>query len=155
MKDRYFYVRWLVDCLKKSTDPEHGPFAAMVVGLDGLIMSLGRNSVVAYCDPTAHAEIVAIRRAAEHLGTHNLAYCTLYTTCEPCPMCAAAIYWAGISEVVYIATEQDADGMGFADKVIRHQVKLVPSERGRPFIHDSSLYAEVADYMKNWKGNRY
>jgi tRNA(Arg) A34 adenosine deaminase TadA len=91
-----------------------GPFAALVVR-DGKIVGEGANTVTITCDPTAHAEVNAIRAAAKELGTFTLAGCELYTSCEPCPMCLAAAYWARVDAVYYGASAADAARAGFDD----------------------------------------
>ncbi len=91
-----------------------GPFGAVVVK-DGVIIGRGWNTVTSRNDPTAHAEIVAIRRACRRLGSFRLDGCVLYASCEPCPMCLAAIYWARIKRVYFAATRDDAAGAGFDD----------------------------------------
>ncbi len=95
-----------------------GPFGAVIVDGNGNIVSDGNNMVIKNNDPTAHAEIVAIRRAAEKLGTYDLSDCTLYTSCEPCPMCLSAIIWANIKTVYYGNTKKDAADIGFRDDMI-------------------------------------
>jgi len=94
---------------------EGGPFGAVIVKKDTII-SQAHNRVLASHDPTAHAEILAIREAGRSLNTLNLSECTLYTTCEPCPMCLAAVIWARISSVYYGCTRQDAARIGFRDE---------------------------------------
>jgi guanine deaminase len=105
-----------------------GPFGALIVR-GGEVIAASGNRVVAEADPTAHAEVLAIRRAASQLGTHILSDCVLYTSCEPCPMCLGAIYWAGITRVVYAATREDAAAAGFNDDLIYREIALAPSER--------------------------
>ena len=97
-----------------SEDGVHGPFGA-IVARDGVVLGEGWNRVVADRDPTAHAEVMAIRAAASRAGTHALEGCTIYCSCEPCPMCLAAIYWARIERVVYACTAEDAREAGFDD----------------------------------------
>jgi guanine deaminase len=92
-----------------------GPFGA-VVARSGEIIAKAHNRVLKTNDPTAHAEVVAIRRAAKKLGTFDLSDCEIYSTCEPCPMCLAAIYWANIKKVFYGCTRKDAEKIGFRDK---------------------------------------
>lgn len=92
-----------------------GPFGAVIVK-DGVVISKGHNLVVASHDPTAHGEVVAIRRAAKKLGTFDLSGCELYTTAEPCPMCLWAIYWANVDKVFYGCTVTDTERIGFRDK---------------------------------------
>ena len=98
-----------------------GPFGA-VVARDGEIISEAFNEVVNSADPTAHAEILAIRKACEQIRSHTLIDCTLYTSCEPCPMCLGAIYWAGIKNVIYAANRIDAEKAGFSDKFIYEEM---------------------------------
>lgn len=94
-----------------------GPFGAVIV-LNGEVVGKGHNRVTSANDPTAHAEVEAIREACSRLGTHQLNGATLYATCEPCPMCLSAIYWAGIGMVYYAADRNDAARIGFNDKFI-------------------------------------
>lgn len=92
-----------------------GPFGAVIAGPDGKVLAVSSNSVLRDHDPTAHAEINAIRQAARVLGTHDLSGCVLYTTCYPCPMCMGAVLWANIREIVYGCRPSDADAIGFRD----------------------------------------
>ncbi len=105
-----------------------GPFGAVVVH-EGRVVGRGHNTVITTNDPTAHAEINAIREAATSLGRFNLSDCTLYTTCEPCPMCYAAIYWARIATVYRGATQKDAEKIGFDDKAIYEDLAAAPGDR--------------------------
>ena len=102
---------------------EGGPFGAVIVDKDGKIISNGNNKVIKNNDPTAHAEIVAIRQACEKLNTYDLSECKLYTSCEPCPMCLSAIIWANIKEVYYGCTKEDAGEIGFRDDIIYDYLK--------------------------------
>lgn len=110
-----------------------GPFAALVVK-DGEIIATGVNQVTATNDPTAHAEMVAIREACRKLKTFQLEGCDIYTTCEPCPMCVGAIYWARPARVFFANTRADAKRIGFDDQFIFEQVRLPVGERSIPFI---------------------
>lgn len=94
-----------------------GPFGAVIVK-DGKVISAGTNNVTAKNDPTAHAEVDAIRKAAKNLKNFDLSECELYTSCEPCPMCLSAIYWARISRIYYGNTKKDAAKIGFIDDFI-------------------------------------
>ena len=94
-----------------------GPFGAVIVK-DGVVVGIGNNHVVKNNDPTAHAEVMAIRNACEILGTFDLTGCTLYTSCYPCPMCFSAIIWANITTVYYGNTKEDAADIGFRDEMI-------------------------------------
>ncbi len=105
-----------------------GPFGAVIVK-DGKIIAEGFNRVTTSNDPTAHAEIVAIRAACESLAAFSLRGCEIYTSCEPCPMCLAAIYWARIPTVYYANTRADAAAIGFDDDFIYRQVPLPPEQR--------------------------
>ena len=105
-----------------------GPFGAVVVR-DGAIVARGWNSVTSALDPTAHAEVVAIRRACRALGSFSLAGCNLYASCEPCPKCLAAAYWARVDRLVFAATRDDAARAGFDDAFIYDQVPLPAAER--------------------------
>jgi len=108
-----------------------GPFGAVVVK-DGVIIGEGRNNVVPGADPTQHAEIVAIRAACAALGTHDLAGAVLYTSCEPCPMCLSATWWARISEVIYGNDRADAAAIGFDDAAIYEEVARPLHTRALP-----------------------
>jgi tRNA(Arg) A34 adenosine deaminase TadA len=124
-----------------------GPFGA-VVARDGVIVARGWNAVTSSLDPTAHAEVVAIRRACRKLGTFQLAGCVLYSSCEPCPMCLAAAYWARVDRLVYAATRDDAAHAGFDDTFIYDQVPLAPEARS---LHtDRLLRAEAVAVFKEW-----
>ena len=100
---------------EKSVRVGSSPFGAVVVR-DGVVIARAHNTVVSKHDPTAHAEVNAIRTACKKLGTFDLSGCDLYSSCEPCPMCAAAITWANISHVYYAVDRSDADKIGFRDK---------------------------------------
>lgn len=107
------------DCAKHGANcGEGGPFGAAIVDKEGNIIAQGNNMVLKNNDPTAHAEVTVIRKACEKLRTYDLSGCTLYTSCEPCPMCLSAIIWANIKEVYYACTKDDAGSIGFRDDVI-------------------------------------
>ncbi|MFN8354724.1 MAG: nucleoside deaminase [Spirosomataceae bacterium] len=105
-----------------------GPFGAVIVK-DGVVVGKGHNSVTSTNDPTAHAEVVAIRDACQRLGTFHLTGCELYTSCEPCPMCLGAIYWARPDRVYYANTREDAAAIGFDDAFIYDEVPLPLDQR--------------------------
>lgn len=105
-----------------------GPFGA-VIARGGEIISTGVNRVTVNCDPTAHAEVSAIRAAAQKLGTFNLSGCDIYSSCEPCPMCLGAIYWARLDRLFYGNTKADAARIGFDDAFIYKELALPLSER--------------------------
>ena len=124
-----------------------GPFGA-VVSKNGKIISEAHNSVVLNSDPTAHAEILAIRQAALFLRSHDLSDCTLYSSCEPCPMCLGAIYWAGIKKVVYACDRNDAEAAGFCDKLIYNEIALDPSNRKIKFLRITDTGSK--EVFKKW-----
>ncbi len=130
---------------------EGGPFGAVIVDNKGNIVANGNNRVLKYKDPTAHAEVVAIREAGKILNTHNLAGYTLYTSCEPCPMCLSAIIWANIKDVYYGCTKKDAAEIGFRDDDIYEFIK-----GNNNMISMKQLDREdCIDVMKKYKGNMY
>jgi guanine deaminase len=112
----------LEEALRGMQSNEGGPFGAVVVR-EGKIIGSGHNEVLKTNDPTAHAEITAIRRASEALRTHDLSECVLYTSCYPCPMCMGAIFWARIPRVYYAATMEDAAEGGFDDRVFYEMIR--------------------------------
>ena len=109
-----------------------GPFGCVIVK-DGEIIASAYNEVLINNDPTAHAEMLAIRRACKKLNSHQLEGCEIYTTCEPCPMCLGAIYWSRPQKVYYAASRNDANQAGFDDEYIYRQLSLPNSERLIPF----------------------
>lgn len=124
-----------------------GPFGAVVVK-DGLVVGEGRNAVVPGQDPTAHAEVVAIRRACAALGTHDLTGAVIYTSCEPCPMCLGAIWWARIGEIVYANDRADAAAIGFDDAAIYEEVCRPLPARRLPLRR--LLAAEAIEAFRLW-----
>ena len=125
-----------------------GPFGAVVVR-ENTIISEAYNRVVLNHDPTAHAEVAAIRSAASILGSHNLEDCAIYSSCEPCPMCLGAIYWAGIREVYYASTRKDAEDAGFSDRMIYDELALVPELRAVKFTRVNNGAAN--EVFRRWK----
>jgi guanine deaminase len=105
-----------------------GPFGAVIVR-DGAIVAAQGNQVTSSCDPTAHAEICAIREASRKLGVFSLQGCVLYSSCEPCPMCLAAVYWARLDGLYFAATREDAAAAGFDDARVYSQIALPPEQR--------------------------
>ena len=118
-----------------------GPFGSVVV-LDGKIIGKGGNQVSSHNDPTAHAEIVAIRDACKNIQDFDLTGAVLYATCEPCPMCLSAIYWANIGKVFFSSTRQQAAAIGFKDNHIYEELSLLPVDRKIPFISVETAQAE-------------
>lgn len=124
-----------------------GPFGA-VVARDGEVVATGVNRVTADCDPTAHAEVRAIRAAAARLGTFDLRGCELFSSCEPCPMCLGAVYWARLDRLFYASTKADAAGAGFDDSFIYDEMPLRPDERSLPSVQ--MLRDEAARVFEAW-----
>lgn len=108
---------------KTMNSDQGGPFGAAVIDRDGTVLSVASNTVLGDADPTAHAEINAIRKAAREKGTHDLTGCVLYTTAYPCPMCLGATIWANIKTVVYGCRPEDADAIGFRDDFIYEYIR--------------------------------
>lgn len=125
-----------------------GPFGS-VIAKEGEIIATGVNRVTSNCDPTAHAEINAIRNAAKKLGTFNLSGCEIYASCEPCPMCLGAIYWSHLDKLYYGNTQQDAASIGFDDEFIYKEIELKPDERHLPSEH--LLNNEAIKAFDEWK----
>src|SRR5687767_12577224 len=111
-----------------------GPFGCVIVK-DGVIIGVGFNEVTATNDPTAHAEVTAIRRACTHLGAYQLTGCDVYTSCEPCPMCLGAIYWARPRRVIFANTKAEAAAIAFDDQFIYQEMEKSPADRRIQFIH--------------------
>jgi tRNA(Arg) A34 adenosine deaminase TadA len=132
--DEDFLARAVALSREHMENGRGGPFGAVVVR-DGRILSEGWNEVTSTNDPTAHAEVVAIRRACHAIGDFSLAGATLYTSCEPCPMCLASAYWARISRIVYANTRHEAGAIGFDDSFIYDEIPLDPATRSVPAIH--------------------
>ncbi|HTF81042.1 MAG TPA: nucleoside deaminase [Cytophagales bacterium] len=137
MEDTHvYYLKRAVALSRYGMENNYGgPFGCIIVK-DGIVVGEGFNRVTSSNDPTAHAEIVAIRDACSTLGTFQLEGCILYTSCEPCPMCMGAIYWARPLQVIYANTRVDAAAIGFDDKLIYDEIKVEElSNRRIPFIH--------------------
>ncbi|EKD30617.1 MAG: CMP/dCMP deaminase zinc-binding [uncultured bacterium] len=127
-----------------------GPFGAVIVK-DGTVISTASNSVTIDNDPTAHAEVNAIRSACAKLKTFNLTGCTLYTSCEPCPMCLSAAYWAHIDKIYYSAGRDDAQKAGFSDAFIYDEFSKQMSERSIPI--EQILKNEGVEPFDEWMRN--
>ncbi len=144
-------MRRAIDLAVRNVRSGHGgPFGAVVVR-NGEIIAEGVNAVTATNDPTAHAEIVAIREACRRLGTFRLDGCELYCSCEPCPMCLGAIYWAHIDRVFYGASADEASAAGFDDDFIYRQISIPPPDRVipmRPLLGHEAMRAFDA-----WNGS--
>lgn len=127
-----------------------GPFGAVIVR-DGEIIAEGRNEVTSANDPTAHAEVSAIRQACRKLGTFALTDCDIYTSCEPCPMCLSAIYWARLRRMVYANAREDAARIGFDDEFLYQEVAKAIDDRTLPTRR--LLPDEAIEAFKAWDAN--
>lgn len=142
------FMREAIRLADESVERGGGPFGAVIVK-DGAIVARGANSVTLDNDPTAHAEVNAIRAACRSLGTFDLSGCTVYTSCEPCPMCLAAIYWAGISRIYYGNTRKDAAAIDFADDHIYNELSRPLEQRSVPIT--PLLRNEALHTFTRWK----
>ena len=141
------FMRRAIALANASVERGGGPFGAVIVK-DGEVIAEGSNSVTLNTDPTAHAEVTAIRKACRKLGTFHLEDCTIYTSCEPCPMCLGAIYWAGIKRIYYGNTRKDAADIDFADDFIYEELARPLDERRlpiRPLLRD-----EAQESFRRW-----
>ena len=127
-----------------------GPFGAVIVR-NGLVVSRAWNRVIRDQDPTAHAEVNAIREACRAVKRFHLEDCELYTSCEPCPMCLGAIYWARLNAVYYAATRDDADQIGFSDARIYNEIASLPAERAMRFVKMDT--AAAVSVMRAWRAD--
>lgn len=151
-KEMQYLERAIALSKKGMESGEGGPFGCVIVK-DGEIVGEGCNKVTSSNDPTAHAEVVAIREACKHLGTYQLSDCEIYTSCEPCPMCLGAIYWARPKRVVYANTRYDAAAIEFDDDLIYQEIKAPINDRQIPFIHQPLVSAkEVFQLWKQMEG---
>lgn len=142
------YMRRAIELsLEHMQAGDGGPFGCVVVR-DGEVVAEGHNRVTSSNDPTAHAEVTAIRGACRVLDTFNLAGCELFTSCEPCPMCLGAIYWARLDRVFYANTKVDAAAVGFDDAFIYDELALPIGGRKVPFV--SMLRDEALAVFRAW-----
>lgn len=132
----------------ESVNSGGGPFGA-VIARNGEIVAEGSNNVTLHHDPTAHAEVSAIREACRKLETFDLSGCDIYTSCEPCPMCLGAIYWAHIDKIYYANDRRDAADIGFDDDFIYQEIALKPTERTKP--SEILLREEAIEAFKQWE----
>lgn len=146
-KDEEFMRRAIALAQNGIDANQGGPFGAVVVR-DNEIVGEGCNRVTSTSDPTAHAEIVAIRAACERLGDFQLDGCTLYTSCEPCPMCLGAIYWARPARVFYAATREDAARIGFDDQFIYEEIEKNFEHRQMKLVN--LMRDEGLTVFENW-----
>ena len=142
------FMRQAIALAVENVENGGGPFGAVIVK-DGVVVATGVNRVVPNNDPTAHAEVNAIRAACVKLGTFDLSGCVIYTSCEPCPMCLGAIYWAHLDKIYYGATQFDAAAVDFDDSFIYRELELKPSDREKPV--ENMLHAEAQAPFNAWR----
>ena len=149
MTDHDKFMRMAIDLAENNvTQGQGGPFGAVIVK-DGMVVARSANKVVPTNDPTAHAEVSAIRLACQELGTFSLEGCVIYTSCEPCPMCLGAIYWARIDHIYYANTKADAAAIGFDDQFIYEELDLPMNQRKLPVIQ--LMRDEALNAFKLWE----
>lgn len=147
-KDNNKWMRRAIDLSIENVANGGGPFGAVIVRDDKLIAE-GCNRVTANNDPTAHAEVSAIRAACQKTGSFKLEGCTIYTSCEPCPMCLSAIYWAGISRIYYGNNKHDAERIDFSDKFIYDEIAKPYAERSIPI--ECMMHEEALEAFRKWE----
>ena len=151
--DRKFLLKAIEQAKKGVEQGAGGPFGCVIVK-DGVIVGQGFNQVTSTNDPTAHAEVVAIRDACRELNSYQLTNCDLYASCEPCPMCLGAIYWARPKRVIYACTRNEAAEAGFDDAVIYEEINIPVEERKIPFEHQAEPAAAALFGLWKEKGDK-
>jgi len=146
--DKEKFMRRAIELSKESVKKGGGPFGAVIVK-DGKIIAEASNSVTQDNDPTAHAEVNAIRQAAKKINSFDLSGAEIYTSCEPCPMCLGAIYWARLDKIYFANTKDDAKSIGFDDSFIYEEIEKPYSERSIPTIQ--ILRNEALEAFKMWE----
>ena len=145
------FLELALELARTSIESGGGPFGAVVVRGDR-ILGRGQNRVVPHSDPTAHAEVVAIRAAAAELRIHDLGGCEIFTSCEPCPMCLGAIHWARLTRVHYACTRADAAAAGFDDAAFYAELARPPEQRLIPMVADGR--ARGLEVFRLWLAKR-
>ena len=148
MEKKEVFMREAIRLSRESVKNGGGPFGAVIVK-DGKIIAAASNKVTQNNDPTAHAEVSAIREAAKKLNTFDLSGCEIYTSCEPCPMCFGAVYWARLDKLYFANTKQDAKNIGFDDSFIYDEINLPYEKRKIPNIQ--MLREEALKAFKDWE----
>ena len=148
MKYNEKFMRRAIELSIESVETGGGPFGAVIVK-DGEIVAESSNRVTQNNDPTAHAEVSAIREAGKKLNTFDLEGCEIYTSCEPCPMCLGAIYWAHLDRMYYGNTKTDAKNIGFDDSFIYDELELKPQDRR--LKSEQKLHNEAIVAFQNWE----
>jgi len=146
---KHSLIKQVIELAVENVRRDGGPFAALVVK-DGVVIATGTNRVTLTHDPTAHAEIVAIREACRVLGDFQLIGCDVYSSCEPCPMCLGALFWARPARVYFAATQGDASAAGFDDSFIYRQIAVPPPLRTIPMacVPDEDATRPFAEWLK-------
>jgi len=147
-KNENGFMREAIRLSRESVKNGGGPFGAVIVK-NGEIIAAASNNVTQNNDPTAHAEVSAIREAAKKLNTFNLSGCEIYSSCEPCPMCLGAVYWAHLDKLYFANTKQDAKDIGFDDSFIYEEIDLPYEKRSIPNIQ--ILREEAIEAFKDWE----
>lgn len=149
------FLEKAIELSKKSMQSAQGGPFGCVITKDDKIIGEGWNMVTTSNDPTAHAEVVAIRNACKNLNTYQLPGCDIYSSCEPCPMCLGAIYWARPGRVIYANTKEDAAAIEFDDHFIYDEINTSLQDRKIPFIHVAHpLAKKVFEDWKQWQGKK-
>lgn len=141
------FIKMACELASENIDNDGGPFGAVIVN-DGKVVATGCNRVTANNDPTAHAEVNAIRAACRKRKNFKLEDCVIYSSCEPCPMCLSAIYWAGISKIYYANNKHYAAAIGFDDNFIYEEIAKPYELRSIPIVHVDDEHA--MDHFKKW-----
>jgi tRNA(Arg) A34 adenosine deaminase TadA len=150
MSETEFLQRAIELAMEYSADGLHGPFGAVIVCADRIVAE-GWNGVIERVDPTAHAEIVALRAACRELGRIELADCTLYSSCKPCPMCLAAAYWAHIPRIVFAASAKEAEQAGFLDQQLYDEFRAEDADKKIELVQIE--LANRAEPFERWLNN--
>lgn len=153
-KDKEYMREAIKLSIEHMQNGDGGPFGCIITDKQGKIIARGWNQVLVSKDPTAHAEVMAIREACRYLGAYQLEGCTVYTTCEPCPMCLGAIYWARPEKVFYANTSKDAAEAGFDDSFIYRELNMPLDNREIPLIKMDNAEAIVAFRLWEEKPDR-
>ncbi|HOK04921.1 MAG TPA: nucleoside deaminase [Victivallales bacterium] len=148
---RKFMLEARNEAMKAVKSGDGGPFGAIIVK-NGKIISKAHNMVIALNDPTAHAEVLAIRKACQKLKSYSLTECEIFSSCEPCPMCLSAIYWARIPKLYYGCTRDDAEKIGFDDNFL---YKIFLGKRTKKNIKKQKIYRrEILKIFKSWENKK-
>lgn len=152
--EKKFLERAIILSKQGMQSGQGGPFGCVIVK-NNEIIGEGNNKVTSSNDPTAHAEVVAIRQACQRLNTYQLDDCDIYASCEPCPMCLGAIYWARPRRVIYANTREEAAAIEFDDEFIYSEINAPVRNRKIPFIHIPDPAAkQIFTFWKNWEGKQ-